>query len=244
MASVRRNLLRAVILITSVLLVIWLIRVTDARYILRLILQKIQDLGPWAPFYFILTYIVACLVFFPGVILTLGAGVLFGLIKGTLYVSIGATIGASCAFLVSRYLARDWVFKKFSANRNFRAIDDAVAKDGWKIVGLIRLSPVFPFIPMNFVFGLTRIPLYQFAIVTWFSLLPLTSLFVYLGSLIGDIAALGQQPIATGKAKWIVSGIGVVMTIIVTIFVTRIARRALARAGLEEPSSSDTAPQM
>src|SRR5262245_55012988 len=117
---------------------------TDARQILREVLRHISALGPWGPFWFIMTYIIACLTFFPGVILTLGGGILFGVVKGTLYVSIGATLGAACAFLLSRYLARDWVTRKFSSNLTFRTIDDAVERDGWKIVGLIRLSPVFP----------------------------------------------------------------------------------------------------
>jgi uncharacterized membrane protein YdjX (TVP38/TMEM64 family) len=241
MASVRRNLLRVILLAGAALLFIWLVRIADPRYILRTVLQKIQNLGPLAPLYFILTYILACLTFFPGVILTLGGGVLFGLVKGTFYVSIGATIGAALAFLLSRHLARDWVYAKFSRNDKFRAIDDAVAADGWKVVGLIRLSPVLPFIPMNFVFGLTKIPFTHFVIVTWFSILPMTAMFVYLGSLIGDIAALGSQPMATGKAKWIVSGIGIAATIIVTFFITRIARRALA--GRIPDSPANEAPE-
>lgn len=228
MASFKRNALRVFLLFVAVFLVLYLVRVTDARYLLRVILQKISDLGPWAPFWFVLTYIVACLTFFPGFILTMGAGVLFGVIKGTVFVSVGATLGASAAFILSRYVARAWVIKKFAANARFRAIDDAVAKDGWKIVGLIRLSPVFPFIPMNFLFGLTPIPFWHFFFATWIGIIPLCLMFVYLGSLLSDIAALGTQPIAVGNTKWIVSGIGVITTIIVSIIITRIARKALA----------------
>ena len=240
MASFKRQVLRTFLLTVFVFLVLYLVRVTDARYLLRVILERIDDLGPWKPFWFILTYIVACLTFFPGFILTMGGGILFGLIKGTLYVSIGATIGAGAAFLVSRYIAREWVIRKFAANQKFRAIDDAVAADGWKIVSLIRLSPVFPFIPMNFVFGLTRIPFWQFVVTTWFSILPITSLFVYLGTLLGDIAALGTQPIAAGKTKWIVTAIGIITTIIVSLLITRIARKALSsRLPDEEESAID-----
>jgi uncharacterized membrane protein YdjX (TVP38/TMEM64 family) len=228
MASFRRNLLRGILLVSAVLLVVWIVRITDARQILRVVLEKIQNLGPYAPLYFIGAYVVACLTFFPGIILTLGGGVLFGVFKGTLYVSVGATIGASCAFLVSRYLFRDWLSRKFAGSPRFRAIDDAVARDGWKVVGLIRLSPAFPFVPLNFVFGLTRIPLLHFALVTWVSLLPLTAMFVYLGSLLGDIAAIGSRPIVSGQTKWVVSGVGVVMTIVVTLVVTRLAKQALA----------------
>ena len=228
MASFRRNIFRGILLIMAGLLVFWLIRVTDPRYIMRLVLEGIRDFGSLAPLYFVIAYVLACLTFFPGVFLTLGGGILFGVFMGTLYVCIGATIGAACAFLISRYVARGWVYKRFAANDKFRAIDDAVEKDGWKIVGLIRLSPAFPFVPLNFVFGLTSIPLSHFVIVTFISIIPMSAMFVYLGSLIGDIAALGSEPIAKGKTKWIVTAVGVVTTIIVTLLVTRIARRALA----------------
>lgn len=213
----------------------WVLRVFDARVLVRAVLERIGEIGPWAPLWFVLSYVVACVIFFPGVILTLGAGILFGVPKGTILVSIGATLGAGSAFLLARYLARDWVVRKFSTNQNFRAIDRAVGRDGWKIVGLIRLSPAFPFIPLNFVFGLTRIPFWQFFFVTWVCILPSSCLFVYLGSLIGDIAALGNQPIATGKTKWIVSGAGLASAIIVTGLVTRMARRALTQASPQSP---------
>ena len=228
MASFKRNALRGFLLIVFTFLAFYLVRITDPRHLIRVVLMRISDLGAWAPFWFIVAYVVACLTFFPGFILTMGAGILFGVVRGTVYVSIGATIGAGCAFLLSRYVAREWVLHRFARNEKFRAIDDAVAKDGWKIVGLIRLSPVFPFIPMNFVFGLTRIPFWQFVVVTWVGIIPVCVLFVYLGSLLGDIAALGTQPLAAGKAKWIASGIGIIMTLVVSLFVARIARKALA----------------
>lgn len=227
MASFKRNTLRVFLLFVFVFLIVYLVRLTDPRHLLRVSLMRISDLGPSAPFWFIIIYIVACLTFFPGFILTMGAGILFGIIRGSLYVSIGATIGAALAFLISRYLARRWVIKRFARNSKFRAIDDAVAQDGWKIVGLIRLSPVFPFIPMNFIFGLTKIPFWQYVLATWAGIIPVCVLFVYLGTLLGDIAALGTQPIAAGKTKWIVSGIGIGTTLLVSLFISRIARRAL-----------------
>ena len=228
MASFKRNMLRGFLAVVLVYLAIYLVQMVDARYLLRVTLLRIRDLGVWAPFWFILIYILACLTFFPGFILTMGAGILWGVVEGTLYVSIGATLGAACAFLISRHLARQWVIKKFSRNPKFRAIDDAVASEGWKIVGLTRLSPVFPFIPMNFVFGLTKIPFWQFFFTTWVGILPICALFAYLGWLLGDIAALGTQPVAEGKTKWFVSGISIALTVIVSILLTRIARKALA----------------
>src|SRR5687768_16238948 len=101
MASFKRNTLRGFLLFVTVFLVVYLVRLTDARHLLRVSLMRISDLGPWARFWFIIIYIIACLTFFPGFILTMGAGILFGVAKGTLYVSIGATIGAAFAFPIS-----------------------------------------------------------------------------------------------------------------------------------------------
>ena len=230
----QKQVIRLLILLAVCAGIYWTFRLLDPREVLRQALAKIDQLGPWAPIWFVVAYIVACLTFFPGVILTLGAGILFGVIKGTLLVAVGASIGAGCAFLLSRYLARNWVVAKFARNANFQALDNAVERDGWKIVGLIRLSPAFPFIPLNFVFGLTKIPFWHFYFVTLFALVPNTSLFVYLGSLIGDIAALGTRPIATGRMKWVVAAVGLISTIIVTGLVTRIVRRALTKARVEE----------
>ena len=238
MPAARRNLVRAALLIAAALLVFWVVRMADPRYLLRESLTRIRDLGPWGPIWFILLYMVACLVFFPGIILSLGAGILFGVFWGTIYTCIGATLGASAAFLLSRYLARDWVLRKFSSHPRFRAIDQAVERDGWKVVGLMRLSPVFPFIPLNFLFGVTSVRLWPFALVTAAGILPATCMFVYLGSLAGDLAALGNEPIATGRSKWILTILGVTSTVVVTILVTRIARRALAETLPEMEESS------
>ncbi len=224
----RRTITRLIIFLILAAAVASFLRVTDARQLLRMVLERIGSMGGWAPVCFIAAYIVACVTFFPGVVLTLGAGILFGVVRGTLYTAVGATLGAGCAFLLSRYFARDWVSEKFGEIPHFKALDAAVEREGWKIVGLIRLSPAFPFIALNFVFGLTKIPFWHFFVITFLALIPNAALFVYLGTLIGDIAALGNQPIATGKTKWIVTGVGLVSAIIVTGLVGRITRRALA----------------
>src|SRR5262245_51294196 len=117
----------------------------------------IEGLGFWAPLVFILGYVVATVAFIPGSLLTGASGYLFGLVYGTLYTFVGATLGSSAAFLVARYLARGWVERKIAGNPRFAAIDRAVGKEGLKIVVLLRLSPVFPFNLLNYSLGLTRV---------------------------------------------------------------------------------------
>ncbi|MEO0853380.1 MAG: VTT domain-containing protein, partial [Cyanobacteria bacterium J06648_11] len=117
----------------------------NPQAIFRNVLASIDNLGPAGPLAFIGLYIVSTVAFLPGSILTLGAGVVFGVVKGAIFVFIGAMIGATAAFIVGRYVARDWVAKRIAGNDKFQAIDNAIAREGLKIIFLIRLSPAFPF---------------------------------------------------------------------------------------------------
>ncbi|MGC2423016.1 MAG: TVP38/TMEM64 family protein [Nitrospirota bacterium] len=190
-------------------------------------LQWVSGLGMWGPVIFIIIYIVACILLFPAAILTLGAGVIFGVVEGSVIVSISATLGATAAFLVGRYLARDWVARKIAGNRKFKSIDEAVAREGWKIVGLTRLSPVFPFVLLNYAYGLTKVSLRDFFFASWIGMLPVTVMYVYIGSLAGDLAKLGAGGRTRTAGEWVLYGAGFLATVAVTVFVTRIARRAL-----------------
>jgi uncharacterized membrane protein YdjX (TVP38/TMEM64 family) len=195
-----------------------------AQDLMRRVLDWIGQLGPWGAIIFIATYTVATVLFIPGSVLTLGAGALFGVMWGSIYVSISATLGATCAFLVSRHLARAVVARKIEGNERFAAIDKAVASEGWKIVGLTRLSPVFPFSLLNYAFGLTKVSLRDYIIASWVGMMPGTVMYVYLGSL----ARLGAGTQQRTPAQWALYGVGLLATIVVTVFITRIARRALA----------------
>jgi uncharacterized membrane protein YdjX (TVP38/TMEM64 family) len=204
--------------------------VAAARYfhgqdLLSKALDWVGHLGPWGAVIFIALYVVATVLFVPGSVLTLGAGAVFGVVWGSVYVSIAATLGATCAFLVGRYLARDAIARKIEGNERFAAIDKAVAKQGWKIVGLTRLSPVFPFTLLNYAFGLTRVKLGHYMLASWIGMMPGTVMYVYLGSLAK--AASGERTRTTGE--WVLYGVGLLATVVVTLFVTRLARRALAR---------------
>ena len=167
-------------------------RYFNAQALLRQALDGIAGLGPWGPVIFVLLYIAATVLFLPGSILTLGAGFVFGVVRGAIVVSISATLGATAAFLIGRYLARDWVSKKIEGNVKFKLIDEAVAREGWKIVGLTRLSPVFPFNLLNYAFGLTRVSLRDYFFASWIGMMPGTVMYVYLGSLAGDLASVGE----------------------------------------------------
>ena len=186
-----------------------------------------KRLGAWGPIAFVFLYILATVLFLPGSIVTLGAGVLFGVVWGSVYVSIASTVGATAAFLIGRYLARDWVVRKIKGNQTFQAIDDAVAEGGWRIVGLTRLSPIFPFNMLNYAFGLTQVSLRDYFFASWIGMMPGTVMYVYLGSLAGSLATLGSGARARTAGEWVLYTVGLLATVVVTLYVTRKARAAL-----------------
>ncbi|MBF2016229.1 MAG: TVP38/TMEM64 family protein [Rivularia sp. T60_A2020_040] len=190
-------------------------------------LEWINNQGAVGGIAFIILYIVATVAFLPGSILTLGAGVVFDVFLGSVYVFIGATIGAIAAFLVGRYLARNWVAKKISGNKKFAAVDNAVGREGLKIVLLTRLSPVFPFNLLNYAYGVTGVSLKDYILGT-IGILPGTIMYVYLGSLAGNIATIGtgEQP-SNPTVVWTIRIIGFIATVAVTLYVTKVARKAL-----------------
>ncbi len=193
--------------------------------ILKSGLDWVEQLGPTGPALFILLYIAACVLFIPGSALTLGAGAIFGVVRGSIIVSVASTLGATAAFLVGRYFARDWIARKIEKNEKFAAIDQAVGREGWKIVGLTRLSPAFPFSLLNYAYGLTKVSLRDYVLASWIGMMPGTILYVYLGSL----ARLGVDAQQTTPAQTVLKIVGLVATIAVTVYVTKIARAALAR---------------
>jgi uncharacterized membrane protein YdjX (TVP38/TMEM64 family) len=197
--------------------------------LLRSALDWVAGLGVLGMAIFVLLYVLATVLFLPGSILTLGAGALFGVLKGSVIVSLAATLGATAAFLVGRYLTRGWVAKRIAGNPRFQAVDQAVAREGWKIVGLTRLSPVFPFNLLNYAFGLTSVSLRDYFWASWIGMLPGTVLYVYLGSLAGDLALLGTEDHSRSAFEWGLYLVGLAATVAVTIFVTRLARAALAK---------------
>jgi uncharacterized membrane protein YdjX (TVP38/TMEM64 family) len=192
-------------------------------------LERVEGLGVWGPVYFILIYIACCVLFIPGSVITLAGGAIFGVVLGSVYASVGATLGATAAFLVGRYLLRQRVAKKIDGSEKFQAIDDAVAEEGWKIVFLARLSPIFPFNLLNYAFGLTKVSLRGYVIASWIGMIPGTVAFVYLGSLAGSVAAVEEGSTPTSTLTWAIRIVGFVATVVVTVFLTQVARKALAR---------------
>jgi uncharacterized membrane protein YdjX (TVP38/TMEM64 family) len=136
-----------------------------------------QSLGWWAPLIFVLVWIACCVFFLPGLPVTIVGGLVFGAFYGTIYSSIGSTLGATAAFLVGRYAARGLVEGLIAKNKALQKIDDGVRKQGWRMLMITRLVPLFPFNAQNYVYGLTKISLPTYVLVSFLCMLPATVAF-------------------------------------------------------------------
>jgi len=222
--SLTQNILRGVLLLILatgfVLALLWV----KKSGLLPRALEWISSLGPWGPLMFILMYIVVAVLLVPASILTFGAGIVFGMVYGSIYVLLAATGASTFAFLIGRHFARDWVESRFANNEKFKLLDEAAAREGWKIVALVRLAPVFPFGLMSYGFGITRVPFWHYFAAT-FAMIPGTLMYIYFGTLVGDLAGLEKGIKSPAWVKWTIF----VLAVIVTTYAARFARRALAR---------------
>lgn len=224
--------LALLLLATAAVTALWVLPVGDW---IESVKATIVDLGPWGPLLYVAAYVLATVFFVPGSALTLFAGVPWGVAGGTLVVSAASTLGAAAAFLVGRYLLRDWVSARIAGHRTFSAVDRVVARQGFRIVLLTRLSPVLPFNLLNYAYGVTSVSFRDYILASWLGMLPGTVLYVYLGYAAAQ-AAGGE---AGGTRRWIEVGLGLLVAVAVAVYVGRLARRELDRqVAHDEPVSS------
>ncbi len=193
-------------------------------------LDAVRNLGPWAAIGFIGLYALAAVLWVPGSILTLASGAIFGLAKGTAFTLVGATLGASLAFLVSRYVARGLLERRIGSDPRLKSVDEAIGREGGKLVFLLRLSPVFPFNLMNYALGLTSVRFRDYVVASAVGMAPGTFMYVYAGYAAGQVARSAAGAGERGPGGYVALAVGLAATVAVTIFVTRIARRALKEA--------------
>lgn len=218
----KRRALILLLSLTVLLVAVWLLPARE-WLILSTDWAQAHPRIAWAGF--ILAYILAALLMVPGSILTLAAGVLFGVALGVALVSLAATVGACCAFLVGRFLARDWVESRLEAMPRFRALDRAVARRGWLIVLLARLSVVIPYNLLNYALGLTNVRFGPYLFGTLVGMLPAIFLYVYLGSVAGSLASLEQNGAPIIPQSLFISGL--IVTALLILVIARLTARAL-----------------
>ena len=224
----RRNLARAMLLLLLLLALI------AAGMMLPLTLGLIQarawieDFGPWGPALFVLLYVLAVVLLVPGSVLALSAGLAYGA-WGVPLALTAATTGATLSFLIGRYIARDQVHLLARRRPVLRAVETAVSEGGWRIVGLVRLSPFLPFSLLNYFFGVTRIPFRHYVMATFFGIVPGTSVNVF-------VAAAGHAASLDGlrnPLRLALFGIGLIVTAVVCRYLLRRIRIAIKHAELQ-----------
>ncbi|HEU5181462.1 MAG TPA: TVP38/TMEM64 family protein [Candidatus Polarisedimenticolia bacterium] len=219
--------MKALLVAALVVAAIVLLRVLQFQGTLERSVRWASGTGTPGLVIFSFIYMGAAVLFLPGSVLTLLAGALFGLKRGTLAVSAGATLGAAASFLIARYLARDRVARWAAENPRFASLDAAVGKEGWKIVFLTRLSPIFPYNLLNYLFGLTKVGFWPYLLASWVGMLPGTILYVYLGFAGRAVAANASGPEVGNLWEGVFWGVGLAATALLTFYVARLARRAL-----------------
>lgn len=218
-----------------------LIRLLPADHLVAMLSSTVEQLGAWGPVLFGAAYVLAAVLFVPGSALTLAAGALFGLWWGTVTVSLASTTAAGVAFLIGRYLARDSVRRWADQSPKFTAIDAAIGERGWKIIALLRLSPAVPFSLGNYLYGLTAIRFWPYVITSWLAMLPGTIMYIYLGYAgRAGIAAAATGTTTRSPGQWALLVIGLLATIVVTVYVTRIARKAIKEHTVMNKDSSSS----
>ena len=147
-------------------------------------------------------------------------------------------LGATAAFLIGRFVARDWIAKKVAGNKFFNSLDNAIAEEGLKLIFLIRLSPAFPFNLLNYALGLTKVTLKDYVLGTT-GIIPGTIMYVYLGSLIGDLAMLGSGEAPSNPViSWIIRILIFVTIVAISLYIGKIAKKALNESVPESQKTS------
>jgi uncharacterized membrane protein YdjX (TVP38/TMEM64 family) len=207
---------------------------------LEALLAWVEGLGVIGAVVFGLAYVVATVAFLPGSILTLGSGFVYGVLWGTVIVSLSSTLGAAIAFLVGRFFARDFVSERLEDYPRFHAVDRAIEKEGFRVVLLTRLSPIFPFNLLNYAFGVTGVSFGKYVLASWIGMLPGTIMYVYLGSAAENLARIVAGEVEAGLGQQILFGVGLVATIAVAVSITRKARSELEEitGGLDEDADA------
>ena len=219
------TLRRAILLTTALAIIIILSRWVPFESAVPNLRGWVAERGVLGMVGFGLAYAVAALLFVPGAALTLLAGGIFGLGWGIVVVALATSVADAISFLVARYFARYAVERLIAGYPRFGAVDRAITQGGWRVVALLRLSPTIPYSGSNYLYGLTGIPFVPYLLASGVFTLPGTCVYVYLEYVGAE--TLGGD--ARSTAEWTLLGLGLAATIVATVYVTLLARRALAQ---------------
>ncbi|XP_031500641.1 uncharacterized protein LOC116264509 [Nymphaea colorata] len=204
-----------------------------------------QNLGPWGPLVLAFAYIPLTVFAVPASILTLGGGYLFGLPIGFVADSVGATVGATAAFLLGKTIGRRLAISKLKDCQQFQAIDTAIQRSGFKIVLLLRLAPLLPFNMLNYLLSMTPVSTGEYMMASWLGMMPITLALVYVGTTLKDLSDTTHNWNQISTMRWVILASGIVLSVVLMVCVTKVAKCSLEKALMEnevgvnddEPSS-------
>ena len=236
----RRGWIRLVAVVIGVAGLVALFTLLPVASWLVTVVEWIRGQGPAGTALFAAAYVAAAVLLLPGSVLTIGAGFAYGPLWGFVLISPVSVLAATTAFLLGRTIARDWISRRLGQDPRLAAVDAAVGQSGFKIVLLLRLSPLFPFNVLNYTLGLTRVRLRDFVLGSWIGMLPGTALYVYIGSLVTSASELASDTHpSAGVEGRVLLVVGLVATLAVVVLVTRIARKALKHALDQVPAPKE-----
>ncbi|CAD5311597.1 unnamed protein product [Arabidopsis thaliana] len=199
-----------------------------------------EDLGPFGPLALALAYIPLTIVAVPASVLTLGGGYLFGLPVGFVADSLGATLGATAAFLLGRTIGKSYVTSKIKHYPKFQAVSVAIQKSGFKIVLLLRVVPILPFNMLNYLLSVTPVRLGEYMLATWLGMMqPITFALVYVGTTLKDLSDITHGWHEVSVFRWVIMMVGVALAVILIICITRVAKSSLDKALAENGTELD-----
>lgn len=204
------------------------------------VLEWIEHQGSLSALLFISLMIVAVVFLLPGALFTTGAGFVFGIFYGTLYVVLGTTIGAAVAFLIARYLFGDRARNFLLRNDRMQVISNEMTQHDFKVVLLTRLIPFFPSKLSNYLFGLSQFSFTHYLLASAIGFIPFSLHNVYLGSLAADFADLTGGGLQRSPAQWSLYALGFIVTVAAIAYFNRLARRSLARLSEKEKHTSQS----
>ncbi|KAL9237594.1 hypothetical protein vseg_012123 [Gypsophila vaccaria] len=198
-----------------------------------------ENLGRWGPLVLAVAYIPLTILAVPASVLTLGGGYLYGLLMGFLADSVGATLGATAAFLLGRTIGRSYVISKVKDYPKFKAVAIAIERSGFKIVLLLRLVPLLPFNMLNYLLSVTPVPLWEYVLATWLGMLPITLALVYAGTTLKDLSDVTHGWHELTPSRWVFLISSVLVSVVLMICVTKVAKTALEKALAENEDIDD-----
>lgn len=228
--SLSSALRRLVFLLFLIAFIFLLYSLPIDQYLKEFLLWVKEDLGPWGPVVLAIAYVPLTVLAVPASVLTLGGGYLFGLPLGFIADSVGATIGATAAFLLGRTIGKTYVMSKLKNYPRFQAVAIAIQKSGFKIVLLLRLVPLLPFNMLNYLLSVTPINLGAYILATWLGMMPITFAFVYVGTTLKDLSDVTHGWSEVSTARLVFIGLGLIVSVVLIMSITKIAKASLDKA--------------